>query len=109
MLPIRDFKYNTKKQENNASFNWHSFGKVRIKFLLLVGIFLFGLFSVQLVFASGLSTDGEKLVMIEREIQKEETMNLQLKTKIAKVSSLSYLSVEAQRLGFGKPSKVITP
>lgn len=109
MLPIRDFKYNIKNEKAYAGFHWQSFGKVRIKFLLILAVVLFSLFSTQMVFASNLATDGEKLVEIETAIQEQERANLQLKTKIAKISSLSYLSGEAQRLGFGKPSKVITP
>ncbi len=119
MLPVSDFKYNASRRSINTVLNkpsavgfipnWQSIGKVKIKFLLALAVILFSLFGIQLAFASNLSTDGHKLASIENDIQKQETQNLKLRTKIAQISSLSSLSEKASELGFVKPQKIITP
>ena len=119
MLPISDFKYQTKKGTSNSfaaanhgenfSFSPNSLGRVKIKFLIILAIVLGVLLSTQLVFATNLSTDGQALASIEKEIQKEETKSLQLRTKIAQTSALINLSQKAQQLGFSHPEKIITP
>jgi cell division protein FtsL len=119
MLSVTDFKYKTncynsfnahKRFEHvqNVSIPWESFGKVKIKILLLITMVVAGLLSAQLVFAANLSTDGQTLSSVENEIQKQETENLNLRAKIAQASSLQKLSGEAQQLGFQTPEKVIT-
>ncbi|MBI3341826.1 hypothetical protein HY024_01760 [Candidatus Curtissbacteria bacterium] len=117
MLPVSDFKYIATKSNLNINKpltslgylpEWQSLGKVKIKLLLTLGAVLFCLFGTQLVFASNLSTGGEKLVSIEKEIQDQETENLKLKTQIAQSSSLSTLFNKAQSWGFEKPQKVIS-
>lgn len=116
MLPVSDFKYvatksNINIQNNLANFGfipeWRSIGKVKIKLMLILGAVLLSLLGTQLVFASNLSTDGEKLAIIEREIHKQETQNLKLRNQIAQASSLSNLFLKAQNWGFEKPSKII--
>lgn len=119
MLPISDFKYQTKKGTSNNfatanhgenfSFSPNSLGRVKIKFLIILAAVLGVLFSTQLVFATNLSLDGQALASIEKEIQNEETKSLQLRTKIAQFSSLNYLSGKALQLGFTRPDKIITP
>lgn len=120
MLSVTDFKYQTNcynsfsahkrfEHAQSISIPWESFGKVKIKILLLITIVVAGLLSAQLVFASNLSTDGQTLSSVENQIQTQETESLNLRAKIAQVSSLQKLSQDAQKLGFETPEKVITP
>jgi|SRR3989338_1462879 len=120
MLSVTDFKYKTncynnynahKRYQHVQSVNipWESLGKVKIKILLLLAVVLAGLLSAQLVFATNLSTDGQTLTAVEQKIQEQETKNLNLRSKIAEVSSLTTLSAKAQKLGFETPQKIITP
>lgn len=120
MLSVTDFKYKTncynsynahKRFEHVQSIHmpWESLGKVKIKILLLLTIVLASLLSAQLVFATNLSTDGQTLTSVEKQIESQETENLNLRSKIAKVSSLANLSKKAQKLGFETPEKIITP
>lgn len=118
MLPISDFKYQTQKRAVNNILSSHgensflslnSFGRVKIKFLLILALVLVILLSTQLVFATNLSTDGQTLSSIEKEIQTEETKSLDLRTKISHASSLTNLSQKARQLGFSNPEKIITP
>jgi len=120
MLSVTDFKYKTNCYNNynahkryqhvqNVNIPWESLGKVKIKILLLLTLALAGLLSAQLVFAANLSTDGQTLTSVEREIGNQETKNLDLRWKIAEVSSLTNLSQKAQKLGFVTPEKIITP
>lgn len=120
MLSVTDFKYRTncyndynahKRYQHVQGINmpWESLGKVKIKILLLLTISLGGLLSAQLVFATNLSTDGQMLTSVEKQIESQETENLNLRSKIAEVSSLTNLSQKAQNLGFETPEKIITP
>lgn len=93
----------------SVNIPWESLGKVKIKILLLLTIVLGGLLSAQLVFATNLSTDGQTLTSVEKQIESQETENLNLRSKIAEVSSLTNLSQKAQNLGFETPEKIITP
>src|SRR3989338_5173079 len=119
MLPISDFKYLTRqktassirpfKSGENPLSSGNSLGRVKIKFLIVLAIALAVIFGIQLVIATNLSTDGQTLSAIDEEIRNEETKNLELRTKIAQFSSLSYLSQKAQQLGFTNPDKIIAP
>lgn len=120
MLSVTDFKYKTNCYNNNnahkrfehvqsVNIPWESLGKVKIKILLLLTIILTGLLSAQLVFATNLSTDGQKLTSVEKQIDSQETESLNLRSKIAEVSSLTSLSQKAQKMGFATPEKIITP
>ncbi len=120
MLSVTDFKYRSncynrfsahKKFEHVQSIStpWESMGRVKIKMLLGLAVGIAVLLSAQLVFASNLSTDGQNLTIVEAEISLQETENLNLRSQIAKVSSLKKLSERAQTLGFQPPDKVITP
>lgn len=103
MLPVSDFK-NLKKEKKTLSL----LGQIKLKVLITTAIVVFGLVFVQMVFASAIATDGEKLSALQKEIAQIEAQNITLKAQIAQISSLTYLSTKAQVLGFNKP-KVITP
>ena len=102
MLPVSDFKI--KKKDN-----FNLIGKSKVKVLVIIGLLVSASFFAQLVFANNLATDGEKLAKIHEEIKKLEAENTTLKVEIAQESSLNTLSEKAQKLGFAKPSQVITP
>ena len=61
----------------------------------------------QLVFASNLAVDGQKLSQFDEEIRQLEAENTNLRVKIAQESSFTNLYQKAQRLGFQNPSEVI--
>ncbi len=77
--------------------------------LVFLGVLLVVLFTAQLVFASNLATDGQKLAQISVQISQMETENTNLKVQIAQQSSLTELSQKAQQMGFAQPSKIIAP
>lgn len=104
MLPVSDFNYKTEKKEK---INF--FGKIKLKILVVFSVVLSLLFASQLVFASNLVTDGQKLHEIEVEIDKLETENLNLKVQIAQTSSFVSLYEKAQSLGFKQPTTIISP
>ena len=104
MLPVSDFNYKIEKKEKIDFL-----GKVKLKILVLFAVILTTLFGAQIVFASNLTSDGEKLHLITSEIEKLESENILLKSKIAQLASLTNLSQKAQALGFDKPSKVFNP
>lgn len=106
---ISDFNYKNQNTAKSYTSNLIGIGKVRIKFLLILAIIVASLFSAQLVFAANLSTDGQKLSVIEDEINKQETENMRLNAQIAQISSLNYLSKKASELGFNKPSHLVNP
>ncbi len=76
---------------------------------MVAALLLTSLFVTQLVFAANLSTDGQKLAKIEEEIARRESENANLKTEIARQSSLASLSQKAKALGFTDAPKIITP
>lgn len=104
MKKINDFKY---KKTNNDSLNL--VGKIKLKLLLTLAFFTITSVFGQLVFASNLAVDGQKLSEIEKQIQQLEAENTTLKVEIAKESSLLKLSEKAQEMGFRRPSEVIIP
>lgn len=101
---ISDFKWLPRKKNSSATF-----GRIKVKLLVIFTIIVTVLFGAQLIFATNLATDGQKLSEIEKEIQRIETQNTNLKVKIAKASSLATLSKKAKDLGFTKPTQVIIP
>lgn len=120
MLPISDYKLISQssfrpalKPNQSVWINLlgevQTIGKVRVQLLVGLAVVLVGLFTAQLVFASSLATDGEKLSQITDQINKIEAENTQLRVQIAKESALSNLSEKAQDLGFSSPTKIITP
>lgn len=94
------------KIKNRTSYNL--IGKIKIKVLVGCTVAVTSLFSVQLVAANNLATDGEKLSAVEHEITQIEAQNTSLKMEVAKESSLSSLANKAKEMGFAKPSKIIT-
>lgn len=104
MLTKADFI--PKKERKKLIF----FGKAKLQIVLSVGVFtILALIFGQLVFANNLATDGEKLANIEDQIQKLEDENTSLRMQIAKETSLTNLSKEAQEKGFSHPAKIIRP
>ncbi|MBI2594619.1 hypothetical protein HYW39_02925 [Candidatus Curtissbacteria bacterium] len=89
--------------------DYNLIGRIKVKVLVTVGLVAAALFMGQLIFANKLATDGQKLAEIEAEIRHLEQNNNILKTEIAKESSFVTISRKAYELGFGKPSKIITP
>lgn len=57
-------------------------------------------------FSNTLSTTGGKIAMLEKEASNLDLENSLLGEEIVKLSSLSRISSEAEKLGFGKPTKV---
>lgn len=106
MLPISDFNYKNKIVKNEKI---DLIGKVKLKILVFFAVILTLLFGAQIVFAGNLSSDGKKLHEINTEAHKLESENLNLKSKIAQISSLTNLSQKASTLGFSKPSKILNP
>lgn len=104
MLPISDYNYKIEKKENLKFF-----GKVKLKILVVFAVSLSLLLISQLVFASNLTSDGQRMQEFAQELDKLETENQILKAEIAKVSSLSQLSQKAEKLGLSKPAKLLTP
>lgn len=104
MLPVSDFNYQIEKK-GKIDF----LGKVKLKILVFFAVILTLLFGSQIVFASNLTSDGKKLHEINSDSNRLESENLYLKSKIAKVSSLTNLSQRSQEMGFSKPSKVLNP
>ena len=104
MLPISDFNYKIEKKDNLKFF-----GIIKLKVLVVFAMLLSLLLISQLVFASNLTSDGQKMQEIARQLDRLETENQILKTEIARVSSLSQLSQEAEKLGLSKPAKLLTP
>lgn len=104
MLPISDFNYKIEKKENPKFF-----GKVKLRILVVFAVSLSLLLISQLVFASNLTSDGQRMQEFAKELDQLETENQVLKAEIAKVSSLSQLSQRAEELGLRKPAKLLTP
>ena len=100
---LSDFK--SRKTEQNLKL----VGKIKVRVLIIFAFTTGLILSTQLLFAASLATDGEKLSQIEQEIGRLEQENAALKVNIAQESSLKTLSQRAQRLGFAKPSQIITP
>ena len=118
MLPLTDFKISSKSYQpafaqndsgGNLLFDWGAVGKVKVRVLIVAALVLTSLFATQLVFAASLSTDGQRLAKIEEEIARRESENANLKTEIARESSLSNLSQKAKSLGFTDTPKIIAP
>lgn len=107
MLPVPDFKTRTYTSNNQNDLNM--VGKVKIKILVIVSFVFFSLVFAQLVFANNLATDGQKIADVYSQINKLNQENTQLEVEIAKNSSFSTLSNQAQLSGFKKPVKIITP
>lgn len=104
MLPISDFNYKIDKKEKPKFF-----GKVKLKILVFFAVSLSLLLISQLVFASNLASDGQRMQEFAQELEKFETENQTLKAEIAKVSSLNTLSQKAGKLGLNKPAELLTP
>lgn len=92
---------------NNTNSDFNLSGKIKLKVMVFLALFVGLLFFSQLVFANNLATDGQKLSEVESEIKKLERENVDLVTKIASESSLSTLSKKAQKSGFIRPANVI--
>lgn len=82
-------------------------GRIKVKLLVAISLVVLSLFFSQLVLASNLAVDGQKLSEIEEEIETLEAENTTLKVEISKQSSLFQLSKKAQEQGFGQPSQII--
>lgn len=104
MLPISDFNYKIEKKEKPKFF-----GKVKLKILVFFAVSLSLLLVSQLVFASNLTSDGQRMQEFAQELDQLETENQVLKAEIAKVSSLSQLSQKAEKLGLSEPAELLTP
>lgn len=102
MLPISDFKISEKKRKN-----FNVLGKVRIKLLVLFSFAVAALFTTQLVFASNLAIDGQKMSETDEQINQLEAENTMLKVQIAQESSLVSLTKRAENLGFTSPQNVL--
>lgn len=118
MLPLTDFKIASNSYQptlvrsgssGNLLFDWGVVGKVKIRVLVIAALLLTSLFATQLVFAASLSTGGQRLAKIEEEIAMRQSENANLKTEIARQSSLSNLSQKAKALGFTDTPKIIAP
>jgi len=114
LLPITDFRVVHKNYIFSANAvglgsTWNSLGKIKIRLLITFSFLLITLFATQLVFATNLATDGEKLAQMEREIQTKQSENANLKTEIARQSSLTSLQERAKTLGFSSNPKIINP
>lgn len=70
-----------------------------ISILIIITVTLFG---VRAVVSNKLSTSGISLGETQEEIGRYQTENAFLKEKILSVSSLSYVSSAAAKLGFSK-------
>ena len=103
MLPVSDFNYIEKKEKIDL------IGKVKLKILVFFAVILTLLFGAQIIFAGNLTSDGKKLHEVSAEANRLESENLYLKSKIAKVSSLTNLFQRSQEMGFHIPSKVLNP
>ena len=95
----KDFKL-AKKENFNVG------GKIHVRVLVAVTTVVTFLIFAQLVFANNLAVDGQKLSQVEEEIKNLQAENTALKVEIAKASSFTTLSQQANDLGFMKPSKV---
>lgn len=100
---VKDFRF--KKTQND----YNLIGKIKVKVLIVLAVATSLILTTQLVFATSLATDGEKLSQIELEINALEQENTDLKVKIAQISSLKTLSEKAGALGFTEPAQIITP
>lgn len=118
MLPVSDFRTVNKNQLYRGTFAANgvlslssdgSFGKVKIRLLIVSSLALSVLFATQLVFAANLSTDGQKLTKVEESKERYESENADLKAQIARESSLTNLSQKSGQLGFTASPKIITP
>jgi len=104
MRKTNDFKINS-KNENNLNL----VGKIKVKVLVVLSFVVAVSFFGQLVFASTLAVEGQKLSEIEGQINNLEAQNTTIRVEIAKQSSLTNLSSQAEKMGFEKPSEVIIP
>jgi len=102
MLPVSDFKISEKKRKN-----FNIFGKVKIKLLVLFSFAVAALFTTQLVFASNLAIDGQRMSQADEQINQLEAENTMLKVLIAQESSLISLTKRAENLGFIPPQEVL--
>lgn len=101
-------KYYDYKIKNNE-VNLNLIGKIRVKLLVITALMVFTLIFAQLVFASSLAVDGQRLSKIEEQIKSLEAENTTLKVEIAKESALSNLAQKAEAKGFKKPKEIIIP
>ncbi len=104
MLPISDFKINAHKKSK-----LNLIGKIKVKLLVVFALVIAALFFTQLVFASNLAVDGQKIAQVDKEIQALEAENTTLKVQVAKESSLTSLAQKAKDLGYTIPKNIINP
>lgn len=78
------------------------------KFLIPIFVLVVFLAVVKLLLANMLSTTSLKIAQAEKQVLAIERENNLLGEEIAKLSSLSRISPEAVKLGFGKPSLVVS-
>ena len=102
MLPVSDFKIREKKRKN-----FNLFGKIRIKLLVVFSFAVAALFATQLVFASNLAIDGQKMSQADEQINQLEEENTRLKVQIAQESSLASLTKRAEDLGYKTPQDIL--
>lgn len=95
------------KPEKKQNFNL--IGRIKVQILVILSVLALSLVAAQLILAASLATDGAKFASIEKELARLEAENTTLRVEIAKISSLSALSLKAHELGFEKPQRVITP
>lgn len=86
LLEPRDFAELGEKMKNKVSF-------------LLLVLIIFLLF-VNLVASNGLSTAGEEIKTLEREIERLNSENTSLELEIARAGSISGVIRRAESLGF---------
>lgn len=72
----------------------------------IFGLVMF-LVLVKLLFANMLSTTGVKLAKLQEGISTVSQESTLLEEEIARLSSLTRISSEAEKLGFAKPSLVL--
>lgn len=101
MLPVSDFKL---KRKSN---NYNHIGKIRIKLVVVFAVVVATLFGAQLVFASNLAIDGQKISEVDNQISQLEAQNTMLKVEIANESSLVSLTKKAEDAGYKTPNNVI--
>lgn len=102
MSKLTDFSV---RADKNSMLNLP--GKIKVKLVLFFTLSVTFLIFAQLVFAGNLAVNGQKVASIEKEIQELEIENTALKVEIAEDTSLSNLSLKADKLGFQKPLKIV--
>lgn len=108
MLPISAFDKNSAFKANKINQNFNLIGKIKLKVLIISCFLILAVLTTQMVFASSLAVDGEKLSQIEQELERLDVENTQLRARIAQESSFKTLSQKATQLGFTKPKKIST-